>query len=64
MYFSDYENCYRNGELIYVDSMKVVDFLKYVILKGKVVYGGGGIIFDIFILKDISIENEILNYVS
>ena len=30
----------------------------------KVVYGGGGIIPDVFIPKDTSIENETLNYVS
>ena len=63
-YYSDYENRYRNGELIHADSMKVADSLKYVTPKGKVVYGGGGIIPDVFIPKDTSIENETLNYVS
>ena len=63
-YYNDYENRYRNGELIHADSMKVADSLKYVTPKGKVVYGGGGIIPDVFIPKDTSIENETLSYVS
>lgn len=63
-YYSDYENRYRNGELLHADSIKVADSLKYVTPKGKVVYGGGGIIPDVFIPKDTSIENETLNYVS
>lgn len=63
-YYSDYENRYRNGELLHADSIKVADSLKFVTPKGKVVYGGGGIIPDVFIPKDTSIENETLDYVS
>lgn len=62
-YYSDYENRYRNGELLHADSIKVADSLRFVTPKGKVVYGGGGIIPDVFIPKDTSIENETLNYV-
>ena len=46
------------------DPSKVADSLKFVTPKGKVVYGGGGIIPDVFIPKDTSIENETLDYVS
>lgn len=63
-YYSDYEKRYRNGELIHADSIKVADSLKYVTPKGKVVYGGGGIIPDVFVPKDTSMENETLQYVS
>ena len=63
-YYSDYEKRYQNGELIHADSIKVADSLKYVTPKGKVVYGGGGIIPDVFVPKDTSIENETLQYVS
>lgn len=63
-YFSDYEKRYRNGELIHADSIKVADSLKYITPGGKVVYGGGGIIPDVFVPKDTSIENETLQYVS
>ena len=63
-YYSDYEKRYRNGELIHADSIKVDDSLKYKTPKGKVVYGGGGIIPDVFVAKDTSVENETLQYVS
>lgn len=63
-YYSDYEKRYRNGELISSDSIKVADSLRYVTPKGKVVYGGGGIIPDVFVPKDTSVENETLQYLS
>ena len=63
-YYKDYEKRYRNGELIHADSIKVDDSLKYVTPKGKVVYGGGGIIPDVFVPKDTSMENETIQYVS
>lgn len=63
-YYKDYEKRYRNGELIHADSIKVADSLKYVTPKGKVVYGGGGIIPDVFVPKDTSMENETIQYVS
>ena len=63
-YFRDYEKRYRNGELLHADSIKVADSLKFVTPKGKVVYGGGGIIPDVFVPKDTSVENETLQYIS
>lgn len=63
-YYNDYEKRYRDGELIHADSIKVADSLKYVTPKGKVVYGGGGIIPDVFVPKDTSMENETIQYVS
>lgn len=63
-YYSDYEKRYRNGEMISADSIKVSDSLRFITPKGKVVYGGGGIIPDVFISKDTSIENETLNYIT
>lgn len=63
-YYGDYEKRYKNGELISADSIKVEDSLRFVTPNGKVVYGGGGIIPDIFIPKDTSVENETLQYVS
>ncbi|RDK88315.1 S41 family peptidase [Marinirhabdus gelatinilytica] len=63
-YYSDYEKRYRNGELLSADSIQVADSLKYVTPKGKVVYGGGGIIPDVFVPKDTSIANETLQFVS
>ncbi|UJH68885.1 S41 family peptidase [Allomuricauda sp. SCSIO 65647] len=48
-YYQEFVNRYHSGELISVDSIKVADSLKFRTPKGKVVYGGGGIIPDVFI---------------
>lgn len=60
-YFNDYLNRYKNGELQSADSIHVDDSLKYVTPGGKVVYGGGGIIPDVFIPKDGNFERQSLN---
>ena len=62
-YFEDYLNRYENGELRSVDSIKVADSLKFRTPEGKIVYGGGGIIPDIFVPKNTDYEVEHLNYV-
>jgi len=64
IYYQDYENRYYSGEMATIDSIKVTDSLKFVTPKGKIVYGGGGIIPDIFVPKDTSIEKETLEYIS
>ena len=43
---------YEHGEMMEADSMNINDSLKYVTPKGKIVYGGGGIIPDIFVPLD------------
>jgi carboxyl-terminal processing protease len=63
-YYEDYEKRYRNGELLTADSIHVEDSLRFVTPLGKVVYGGGGIIPDIFVPKDTSVENQTLQFVS
>jgi carboxyl-terminal processing protease len=63
-YFREYQERYKNGELIDADSITVNDSLKFVTPKGKIVYGGGGILPDIFVAKDMSEENELINFVS
>lgn len=60
-YFNDYLNRYKNGELQSADSIHVEDSLKYITPGGKVVYGGGGIIPDVFIPKDSNFERQSLN---
>ncbi|TVZ52475.1 S41 family peptidase [Dokdonia sp. Hel_I_53] len=62
-YFEDYLNRYENGELRSADSIKVADSLKFRTPLGKIVYGGGGIIPDIFVPKNTDYEIEHLNYV-
>ncbi len=51
-YNRDYLQRIHNGELIYRDSIKVNDTLKYTTPKGKIVYGGGGIVPDVFVPID------------
>lgn len=63
-YYHDYYKRLRNGELSKGDNIEVADSLKYVTPKGKIVYGGGGIIPDIFVPLDTSIQNETLNYIN
>ncbi len=51
-YSSDYITRFHSGELVSKDSIKVVDSLKFTTPKGKIVYGGGGIIPDVFVSID------------
>ncbi len=51
-YDEDYKNRLLSGELEHKDSIHVVDSLRFTTPKGKVVYGGGGIIPDVFVARD------------
>lgn len=51
-YMMDEYNRYENGELYELDSSLFADSLKYTTPKGKTVYGGGGIMPDIFVALD------------
>lgn len=61
-YYDQFSKRYENGELISADSIKVNDSLKFTTPKGKVVYGGGGIIPDVFVAIDTTkyVENRYL----
>ncbi len=48
-YYQELMKRHKNGEMKEADSIKVADSLKYTTPKGKVVYGGGGIIPDEFV---------------
>ncbi|WP_103069789.1 S41 family peptidase [Aquimarina sediminis] len=61
-YFNEYLERYKNGELQNADSIQVADSLKFKTPGGKIVYGGGGIIPDIFISKDTTRVGETLDY--
>lgn len=61
-YFNDFERRYDDGELTSADSIKVNDTLKYVTPKGKVVYGGGGIIPDVFVAIDTTMFFDNIHY--
>jgi carboxyl-terminal processing protease len=56
-YYSDNYDRMLNGELFAPDSTLFVDSLKYKTRKGRTVYGGGGIMPDVFIPLDTT-DNE------
>jgi len=58
-YYEDLSNMLKNGELFSADSIRFPDSLKYYTSKKRVVYGGGGIMPDIFIPVDTT---EISDY--
>ena len=51
-YRQDVNNRYKNGELVSADSIHFADSLKYKTAHGRTVYGGGGIMPDIFVPMD------------
>lgn len=51
-YFSDIMKRYEHGEFAEKDSIHLPDSMKYYTTKGRTVYGGGGIMPDIFIPVD------------
>ena len=53
-YDQDLYNRYMHGEFDSADSIKLDDSLRYQTLAGRTVYGGGGIMPDIFIPRDTS----------
>jgi len=61
-YFNDYNKRYENGELIERDSIQVNDSLKFTTPGGRIVYGGGGIVPDIFIPKEVDNLDEELDF--
>ena len=61
-YYNDYYKRLSTGELSDSENIKIEDSLKYITPGGKVVYGGGGIIPDIFVPIDKAFDNETINY--
>jgi len=53
-YEEDIINRFNHGEFDSKDSVHVANTLKYRTLKGRTVYGGGGIMPDIFVARDTS----------
>jgi len=61
-YYDEYFDRLDSGELFDPEKIEVNDSLKFTTPKGKVVYGGGGIIPDVFVPIDTSTKNETLTY--
>ena len=57
-YFKESDSRFTNGELYEKDSIKVEDNIKFKTKKGKVVYGGGGIVPDVFVPLELEHGNE------
>ncbi len=59
-YQQDYERRYKHGELLNADSIHFADSLKCFTAAGRVVYGGGGIMPDVFMPIDTSRASDYL----
>ncbi|WP_248724391.1 S41 family peptidase [Seonamhaeicola sp. ML3] len=62
-YYDEYSDRLDSGELLDPSKIEVADSLKFTTPNGKVVYGGGGIIPDVFVPIDNSLHNETLRYI-
>ncbi|NOQ25280.1 MAG: PDZ domain-containing protein [Bacteroidales bacterium] len=51
-YYNDLNERYQHGEFLEADSIQFADSLKYFTTEGNIVYGGGGIMPDIFVPLD------------
>ena len=61
-YRNDYMKRYSNGEMFNADSIVFSDSLKYkTLISGRTVYGGGGIMPDIFVPLDTSVYFSYIN---
>jgi len=60
-YYSDIHTRFENGELSARDSIHLPDSLKYTTPAGDTVYGGGGIMPDIFVPMDTSYSSDYLD---
>ena len=61
-YFKESNSRFLHGELFKKDSIKVVDSLKFKTKKGKIVYGGGGIVPDVFVPLEAEHGAENVSY--
>ncbi|PLX11065.1 MAG: peptidase S41 [Marinilabiliales bacterium] len=58
-YYADFKHRMEHGELIHPDSINFPDSLKYQTQNGRTVYGGGGIMPDIFVPLDSVRYNDL-----
>ena len=62
-YSQDFESRFESGELYEKDKIKVADSLKFKTKKGRIVYGGGGIVPDKFVPLEVKKGEENLAYI-
>ena len=63
-YYYDIDNRFKHGEFETTDSIHFADSLKYITKGGKVVYGGGGIMPDIFVPLDTTLFSDYLTQIT
>lgn len=54
-YYNEYIDRFKTGEVYFKDSINIVDTIQFKTPKGKIVYGGGGIIPDLYVPYDTTI---------
>lgn len=62
-YFNDFQTRFESGELYEKDKIKIADSLKFKTKKGRIVYGGGGIVPDVFVPVEKSHSRQSLEYI-
>jgi carboxyl-terminal processing protease len=62
-YYKESEDRFASGELYEKGKMKISDSLKFKTKRGRIVYGGGGIVPDVFVPLEVAQGNESLEYI-
>ena len=62
-YYKESESRFESGELYEKGKIKIADSLKFKTKKGRIVYGGGGIVPDVFVPLEVSHGEESLEYI-
>ena len=57
-YYKDFSKRFEHGEYLFADSIRFPDSLKFETPRGRVVYGGGGIMPDVFIPWDSTMFSD------
>ncbi len=63
-YYAEIYNRYLHGEFLVEDSISIVDSLIYKTSKGRLVYGGGGIMPDVFVPIDTAGYSKLYSEIS
>lgn len=62
-YINEFETRFESGELYEKDKMKIADSLKFKTKNGRIVYGGGGIVPDVFVGLEANHGQESVEYI-